>query len=356
MSKCYFHIYENRRKKNYLLESFIIGVMPVALKFAGISNGCGTFFASPSESIKIDSLYSVPWKFDIPMPPPRWFDPKETMGLDDLMDKVFQETMEKETKSEWEKETGEKETKAEWLERRNAFKRSNPYIKHACVNRDPSCSNDGVWDQADMNHQPLDQNFGEPSDIKEMTMRIEPDGYDALEGTDVVYHQKKCTSHSDSRLRFAIVCPKTNKDLIEFETGASEAPENSNAPERIPRLIGLPGAEIKKVPTMSRNAGITMFTYNKTSTELREALGASKELEPCRRALWKQGCHTGGCHGPWYFIRPDQWDHVMTSTMLMKLGSHHVIIADEFGDVVDRVVNKIRSKARPKKKDLVFEL
>lgn len=72
--------------------------------------------------------------------------------------------MEKETKSEWEKETGEKETKAEWLERRNAFKRSNPYIKHACVNRDPSCSNDGVWDQADMNNQPLDQNVGEPFD------------------------------------------------------------------------------------------------------------------------------------------------------------------------------------------------
>ena len=96
---------------------------------------------------------------------------------------------------------------------------------------------------------------------------------------------------------------------------------------------------------------IYLDTYQKTPHEFLEALRDYPKLESCRLALveadhdWLLEC------GAKAFVRPDQWDLVIQVTSVLKLWHMHVIVSEEFDELVDEAVKNIRSRARPKRKN-----
>ena len=96
---------------------------------------------------------------------------------------------------------------------------------------------------------------------------------------------------------------------------------------------------------------VYLHEYQKSPKEFFEALAEGDLLQPCRLELEQAGY-------PWIlpsssakiFVRPHQWERVVEAVAGKDLRMHHVIVAEEFADLVQETVRRIRSRSRPKLK------
>ena len=98
---------------------------------------------------------------------------------------------------------------------------------------------------------------------------------------------------------------------------------------------------------------IYLYAFSRTPKEWMEALTKGKLLEDCRQKLELAGYPFILCgSGAKMFVRADQWDAVIKALSMgsskSNLKSCHVIVADEFEQLLNTTVSQIRSRVRPK--------
>jgi len=95
---------------------------------------------------------------------------------------------------------------------------------------------------------------------------------------------------------------------------------------------------------------VHIIQFSRHPSMLRAALLEGIELKACREALAAEGFSPEQPSGAKVFVKPSQFDSVLSATASLDLKPWHFVVSDEFEKAVDEAVKSLPSKAQVREK------
>lgn len=130
---------------------------------------------------------------------------------------------------------------------------------------------------------------------------------------------------------------------------ASESDGSQCSMDSYPEAMSAAGAASTSVIPQS----IVLLEFARSPKQFLHALQYAPELEECRRAMSSSGCPFTVKGGAKVFVRPERYAGVMKAIQGKQLKPRHVIIADEFEDLLELAIHNIGKGVKTKSKAFI---
>merc|ERR1712061_566633 len=90
--------------------------------------------------------------------------------------------------------------------------------------------------------------------------------------------------------------------------------------------------------------GVHVLTCSRHPPELREVLLEGPHLESCREELARHGFVPQLRCGAKVFVKPEHFESVVDEVMARELKPYHIVVSDDFVDLVDTAIKTLRSR------------
>lgn len=101
---------------------------------------------------------------------------------------------------------------------------------------------------------------------------------------------------------------------------------------------------------------VAVITFSRSGRNYRQALMEGPELEDCRRSLEDAGFSPELPSGAKVFVRPEQYEAVIEQLQSLDLKPRHVVVAEEFEELLLSVINGLPSSDQIRRKGPAAEL